>query len=148
MVSNRFSIELLEWYGYIPCMNKATLMRPQSLSEVARQTVGLENFDELVAEFLDEFYALPSLERLAEEPLKLVGHFEMADVADVYLAAVAESLAERINTPCPEWAEGRSLRYPWFTNTSEYLRAVLLVESPLAFRKRNLFVSENAMSRA
>ena len=72
----------------------------------------------------------------------------MAHVADVYLAAVAEYLAERIGVPCPKWAEKRSLRYPWFTNPSEFLRAVLLVESPPPFRRRNLFVSENAMSRA
>ncbi len=129
-------------------MSKSTLTRPQSIAEVARQTIGLENFDELVAEFLDEFYALPSYQRLEEEPPKLIGQFEMADVADVYLAAVVETLAEQIGAPCPEWAEKRSLRSPWFANPSEFLRAVLLVESPLAFRKRNLFVSENAMSRA
>ncbi len=36
----------------------------------------------------------------------------------------------------------------WFATPLTAVRAVLLLESPPAFRSRNLFVSENALSRA
>jgi hypothetical protein len=37
---------------------------------------------------------------------------------------------------------------PWFAAKSPNLKAILLQESPAAFRVRNLFVSANALSRA
>jgi hypothetical protein len=40
------------------------------------------------------------------------------------------------------------LHKPWFATPLGALRAVLLLESPPAFRARNLFVSESALSRA
>jgi len=50
----------------------------------------------------------------------------------------------------PAWIFGpdRSLRRPWFASQLAALRGVLLHESPAPFRSRNLFVSENALSRA
>ena len=129
-------------------MSKVTLARPQSIAEVAREATDSGDFATRVAEFLDEFYASPSRARITEEPPKVSGDVEESDVMDVYLAAIAEYLADRNNFSCPEWAENRSLRHPHFAHPSEHLRALLLVESPPAFRKRNLFVSENAMSRA
>ena len=71
-------------------------------------------------------------------------------VQDAYLAATAEELARRFNLPSPEWAATaeRALHKPWFATPLAALRAVLLLESPPAFRARNLFVSENALSRA
>ena len=45
-------------------------------------------------------------------------------------------------------AEQRALHRPWFASPLAALRAVLLLESPPAFRARNLFVSDNALSRA
>ncbi len=39
-------------------------------------------------------------------------------------------------------------RRPWFASKLAALRAVLILESPAAFRARNLFVSENALTRA
>jgi len=71
-------------------------------------------------------------------------------IEDAYLAATAEWLAWKFNLPPPRWAfePSRSLRRPWFASQLAALRAVLLLESPAAFRSRNLFVSENALSRA
>ncbi|MBN8246746.1 MAG: hypothetical protein J0L84_04805, partial [Verrucomicrobia bacterium] len=70
-------------------------------------------------------------------------------VQDAYLAATAEELARRFSLPQPDWTVGedRQLRRPWFASPLAALRAVLLLESPPAFRARNLFVSDNALSR-
>jgi len=71
-------------------------------------------------------------------------------VEDAYLAATAEWLAWKFNLPPPRWAfdQTRSLRRPWFASSLASLRGLLLLESPAPFRSRNLFVSENALSRA
>ena len=66
------------------------------------------------------------------------------------LAATAEELARSFDLSPPAWARSdqRALHKPWFATPLAALRAVLLLESPPAFRSRNLFVSENALSRA
>src|SRR6266700_4227928 len=109
-------------------------MRPQTLQEVARLTAAGDSFDRCLANFLDEFYAAPSA----------------AAVLDAYLAATAEELARRFAFPLPAWTVGehRQLHRPWFATPLAAVRAVLLLESPPGFRARNLFVSENALSRA
>ena len=65
------------------------------------------------------------------------------------LAATVEALcAERGLTP-PWWCGGVGpLPVPWFVSGSESLKALALVESPLEFRKRNLFVLANFLARA
>ena len=129
-------------------MNETAWTRPQSLEQVAREATGAGDFGTMVAEFLDEFYSSPSYGRIEEEPPLMTGRFEGAEVADVRLAAIAESMAARIGRSCPDWAEHRRMPYPWFPSDYPPLNEVLLRESPPAFRKRNLFVSENALSRA
>jgi hypothetical protein len=71
-------------------------------------------------------------------------------VQDAYLAATAEELARKYHLEVPCWTAGdqRVLHRPWFASPLAALRAVLILESPPAFRSRNLFVSENALSRA
>lgn len=125
-------------------------MRPKTLADVARLTLGGESFDLCLANFLDEFYAEPNEAALADEPAPLASRFgETGRVQDAYLAATAEELARRFALPVPSWpaAEGRALRRPWFASPLAALRAVLLLESPPSFRARNLFVSENALTR-
>lgn len=126
-------------------------MRPKSLAEVAALTAGGDSFDRCLANFLDDFYASPTAIALEEEPLRLdaLGG-DLGRIEDAYLAATAEELSRRFNLPNPNWtmAEGRQLHRPWFASPLASLRAVLLLESPPGFRSRNLFVSENALSRA
>ena len=126
-------------------------MRPKTLAEVAALAAQGDSFDRCLANFLDEFYAAPNAAALAAAPALLgpqVG--DLGRVQDAYIAATAEELARRFDLPQPDWTvgESRQLRRPWFATPLAALRAVLLLESPPAFRSRNLFVSENALSRA
>jgi len=126
-------------------------MRPKSLAEVATLTARGESFDRSLANFLDAFQAAPNPLALAEPPRWLAPDLgDQGRVQDVYLAATAETLACAHHFPAPTWAsdDGRALRRPWFASPLAALRAVLILESPAAFRARNLFVSENALSRA
>jgi hypothetical protein len=126
-------------------------MRPGTLAEVAALAAQGDSFDRCLANFLDEFYAAPNATALAAAPALLAPQFgETGQVQDAYVAATAEELARRFDLPFPPWTVGeqRQLHRPWFATSMAALRAVLLLESPPAFRSRNLFVSENALSRA
>ena len=126
-------------------------MRPKTLAEVALKTANGESFDFGLLNFLDEFYANPTTAALTDvPPLLAPTGGEVGKVEDAYLAAVAEELARKYSLILPRWtnAEERKLHRPWFASTLASLRAVLIHESPPGFRSRNLFVSENALSRA
>ena len=124
-------------------------MRPTTLAEVARLVAEGESFDRRLANFLDEFLAAPNDAALAETPELLARFGETGQVEDAYLAATAEELARSFHLSLPTWtdAEERKLRRPWFASPLASLRAALLLESPAGFRSRNLFVSENALTR-
>src|SRR5262245_28027895 len=126
-------------------------MRPKTLAEVAQLTLNGESFDRCLANFLDDFYAAPSAGALADSPVLLAPSLgDRGQVQDAYLAATAEELTRSRGFAIPAWvaAETRKLHRPWFASPLAALRAVLLLESPAAFRARNLFVSENALTRA
>lgn len=126
-------------------------MRPKTLGDVARLTAAGGHFDMCLANFLDEFYLAPAAAALSETPPLLAPQFgEIGQVQDAYLAAAAEHLASAYHLEVPSWVtdETRWLHRPWFASQLAALRGVLLLESPPAFRSRNLFVSENALSRA
>lgn len=126
-------------------------MRPKTLAEVAQLTLNGDSFDRCLANFLDEFYASPNPGALTEQPVLLApASGEQGRVQDAYLAATAEELARAHHLPVPAWVadETRKLHRPWFASPLAALRAVLLLESPPAFRSRNLFISENALTRA
>ena len=121
--------------------------RPDTIAEIARRGAARKDrFDLAVREFIDTWQGLVDGERaaaLAEEPIP-VGKIE-----DAYLGALAEHLAAIARIEAPPWAEApcRFLREPYFAGGLESLRAILLVESPPAFRRRLLYISANALSR-
>lgn len=65
------------------------------------------------------------------------------------LASTVAQLCLEMGIIAPEWAE-RSifLPEPWFISGVERLRAMALLESPIFFRRNNIFVLENFLSRA
>lgn len=119
--------------------------RPGSLrevSDIAAQHEG--SFDGLLREFMDEFYMHEDEMRdsTREEPGKL------DPVKDAYLAALAEHLSTQYGLPYPSWAScpDRFLHEPFFAGGLENLKAILLVESPAAFRRRMIFIDRDALS--
>ena len=126
-------------------------MRPSTLAEVAALTALGDSFDRCLANFLDGFYAAPTAGALTPPPALLASQYgDLGRIEDAYLAATAEDLAQRYSLPLPDWTfgEDRLLHRPWFATPLAAVRAVLILESPAAFRSRNLFISENALSRA
>lgn len=79
------------------------------------------------------------------DPPESTGQLE----TDAYLAALAESLCREYALRPPAWTEQQRfyLQRPWFASGLESLKAILLAESPASFRRRNLFVSANALDR-
>jgi hypothetical protein len=82
--------------------------------------------------------------RALEEPFELRG-----DRMDALLASTAESLCDEINLDPPEWlSQIPAADQPYFVSGLENLKALSLVESPLRFRLRKIFVLENFLTRA
>jgi len=122
-------------------------LRPQSISEIADRVLrGVQPFDPSVAEFLDEWQTMPQAER---EPAITIEPVRIGRVKDAYLAALAEHLASESQLAMPAWTEANSrfLDEPFFAGGLESLKAILLAESPPAFRRRLVFISADALSR-
>lgn len=64
------------------------------------------------------------------------------------LASTVEALCSEMGKPSPSWCNAvPSLEKPWFVAGIENLKAMALVESPVYFRKRKLFVLGNFLDR-
>lgn len=122
--------------------------RPRSLKMVIDMSSTPALTGPMLREFLDEFYNetddLKRQQMLADEP-PLVD----IETTNAYLAAVAEHLSFENKFTVPEWALGqhRFLKRPYFPSGLESLKAICIVESPTAFRRRMIFVDMNPLSR-
>ena len=122
--------------------------RPQTLAEVVTLGAACEELDGYLREFLDAYYLEPECSQrvtmLSVEPPLLEDPRKNA-----YLAAVAEhlSLRERLSVPSWALAAHRFLKRPYFPCGLESLKAILLVESPTAFRRRLIFVGADPLFR-
>lgn len=81
--------------------------------------------------------------RAIEEP------FELSDPkVDALLASTAEYLCDELKLPPPSWlAKIPPCDQPFFVGEIESLKAISIVESPLRFRIRKIFVLENFLDR-
>ena len=124
--------------------NDATVRRPKTLREVAEWSASLRDFGMNLRDWQHEIQrggvhsSRELARRLAEAPERLAQRFPQADVADAYLAAYAEWIADHAGIPRPAWCADprRIASEPWFSTST---RGLLLVRSPASFRQRNLF---------
>lgn len=67
---------------------------------------------------------------------------------DALLASTVEYLADEMHLEVPEWIQNiPSCMEPWFVAGVENLKAIAVVESPVFFRRRKIFVLENFLDR-
>jgi len=125
-------------------------MNTHDLANSVSKVRSSEDFNFAIRNFLDRFYQNPSSDLVYEEPPLLRSILDDEGLADAYVASVAAWLAQKYDLFCPRWTDGNSRvkKLPWFAAKTPNLKAILLQESPAAFRVRNLFVSANALSRA
>lgn len=72
---------------------------------------------------------------------------------DLRLQALLQSivvyLCREVGIQSPPWAQRQvQLSEPWFPSESEALKAMMILESPMEFRRNQIFVGENFLSRA
>jgi hypothetical protein len=67
---------------------------------------------------------------------------------DAILASTAEAICDELKLTVPRWLEEvPACREPYFVSGLENLKATAIVESPLRFRLRKIFVLENFLHR-
>ena len=93
-------------------------------------------------DFVDDFRYYKNVEMIAEP-------FELSDEkTDALLASTIEYLCDEMKIETPEWLNKiHSCKEPYFVSGIENLKATAIVESPLRFWVRKVFVLENFLSR-
>ncbi len=105
---------------------------------------GFDSWPLHLMELVDEFRRRPDMRLLLLPPVKGT---EPRVVA--LLASTCLQLCEEAGLEAPYWATlSYFLDEPWFISETESLKAFALLESPLAYRKNNLFVQSNFLARA
>ena len=125
-------------------MNNAA--RPDSLAEAAERILADGNIPIHMGEFLDRYYGLDDAAHAAAleaAPPRLEQRWA------ALLGGVAEHLSRLDGRPPPAWSDALDLFLPraWFAMGGA-MKSTLLAESPASFRRRQIFVSANALSRA
>lgn len=93
-------------------------------------------------EFVDDFRRYRDLS-LVKQPFKLTD-----ERFDAMLASTIEYLCDELHLESPDWVwEVPSCQEPWFVSGMENLKAIAIVESPVYFRRRKIFVLENFLER-
>jgi hypothetical protein len=109
-----------------------------------------EAFTMVTSTFLDAFYTAPDRavqQAMIDDEPALTGD----ERRDAYVGAIGEHLARRWGLAIPGWAAGadRQVAEPWFVGAMGVgLSGLLLVESPIAFRRRRIFTEAEPLRRA
>ncbi len=115
-----------------------------TLKEVRKQIDNDEpNWRIYLMDFVDDFRRHKSPDQVAEP------FIQAGDRMDSLLASTAESLCDELGIEVPAWLfEIPACRDPYFVSGLDGLKAFALLQSPLRFRIRKIFVLENFLSRA
>lgn len=94
-------------------------------------------------DFVDAFRRTPARHYIDAPPADM-----LAPRLRALLASTVDALCEEQHCVPPWWCDGvPCLPEPWFVAELESLKAIAVAESPVHFRKRNIFVLGNFLER-
>lgn len=126
--------------------------QPMSLADVARaarrHAGDGESVLRLCLQFIDDFREADA--SIRGDLLRTAPGSTGDQRWDAFLAALAEHLAYHDGLPVPRWADrgDRFLKSWWFLSDLPSVRAAALAESPAAFRRRGVFITDDLFARA
>ncbi len=93
-------------------------------------------------DFVDDF-------RRHKDPAAIAEPFKLNDERkDALLASVIETLCDELGLAIPDWLNDvPACREPYFVSEMESLKAMSLVQTPIHFRIRKVFIMENFLFR-
>jgi hypothetical protein len=113
-----------------------------SISEALKLSITEKDWKIHVFNFVDDFRRTKSFDLIQEKPvsknLKLMA----------LSSAIVSELCDEVNIPRPEWVRSvNGLVDPWFVSGIENLKATALLESPIYYKIKNIFVLNNFLTR-
>lgn len=123
-------------------------MELRDIAHLTSQNAG--SFEIHTGNLLDEFYRSDNEKRKQMVEQEPAFYPNLAPHILPFLAGMAEKLCNDYNLGCPAWVYRPQyyLKEPVFWMEAKgNLRLVLLVESPIEFRLRNIFISANSLTR-
>ena len=95
--------------------------------------------------FVDTFRRTKDLRLISMPPNE-----NLTDKEFSLISAIVNQLCLELNMNAPDWAQTSraKLNLPWFVAGVENLKAMAIVESPMSFRRNNIFVLNNFLNRA
>lgn len=128
----------------IKTIEKQQLSGRTSAHEATRRVVMGEDWQIAYFDFVDSFLATKSPVLFEERP---VDGLDIKSLA--LICAIIMQLCEENRVSPPEWAMlSLELEEPWFVSKFKSMRALSLVESPLYFKRNNIFVGNDFLKRA
>lgn len=128
------------------CLQHFLSMTPDSVEDISIR-IHLEGADSWklhLFDFIDAFRRDRTICQIARPPI-----LDMDSRLQALIASTVESLCHETGVLIPAWCHGiPALTHPWFVSEMENLKAMALIESPVYFRARNIFVLENFLKRA
>lgn len=119
-------------------------------SEFSTAVVSLEATKEAFNSWKIHFMNLVDEVRRSYDPrlLELPPVRQLDEKRSALLAAIVLQLCDELHWPFPKWAiEMPRLPHPWFLAETESLKASAILESPILFKSKNIFVLENFLKR-
>jgi len=104
---------------------------------------GFESWTIHLFDSIDAFRRDPNPSLISSNPVD-----EVHTSIRALIASTVEAVCAEFSLPSPPWCRAvEALKKPWFVAGIENLKASSLVESPVQFRKRNIFVLANFLER-
>lgn len=124
-----------------------SLIRSEFSIPMVSHLVELQGFDSWKIHFMnfvDEIRRSKDPRLFVLQPLK-----NLDPKLSALLAAIVLQICLEFNWSAPKWAlEAPRLLSPWFVSQSDALKASAILESPICFKSKNIFVLDNFLQKS